>query len=186
MKRWFVGLGAIALAGILPILGSEPVRAQLGQVKETITEAILRPEVKLTLSAAKQVVTVDNKGGEVIDWEALEGQVQVQPGDVLRYTVDGANSGDVPAANLQIVQPVPEQTTYLLGSAKSLTAAAITYSIDSGATFVEAPMIEVVLPDGTVELQPAPAEAYTHVKWQFDDTLTAADAVEVAYQVRIQ
>ena len=110
----------------------------------------------------------------------------VQPGDILRYTVDGANSGDIEATNLQITQPVPEQTVYVLGSAESVTAAEITYSIDGGETFVDSPMIEVELPDGTIEQQPAPAEIYTHIKWHFSDPLLSANAVKVSYQVGIQ
>ena len=186
MKRWFVGLGALALMGAIPLVGGEPVRAQISEVRDTIVQAILRPEVKLTLGAEKQVVTVDNKGGEVIAWESLEGSVTVQPGDVLRYTVDGANSGDVEATDLQITQPVPERTVYVLDSAESVTAAEMTYSIDGGETFVESPMIEVELPDGTVEQQPAPAEAYTHISWRLVDPLLSAEAVKVSYEVGIQ
>jgi len=186
MKRWLVGLGALALAGAIPLVGGEPVRAQISEVRDTIVQAILRPEVKLTLGAEKQVITVDNKGGEVVAWEALEGNVTVQPGDVLRYTVDGANSGDVEAANLQITQPIPERTLYVLDSAESITPAEITYSIDGGETFVETPMISVTLPDGTIEQQPAPADAYTHITWRFSDALLSADAVKVSYQVGIQ
>ncbi|MEO0539804.1 MAG: hypothetical protein AAFZ80_02945 [Cyanobacteria bacterium P01_A01_bin.105] len=186
MKRWFIGLSALALMGTVPLVGGEPVRAQISDVKDAIVQAILRPEVKLTMGAEKQLITVDNKGGEVISWEALAGNVTVQPGDVLRYTVDGANSGDVEATNLQITQPVPERTTYILGSAESVTAAEITYSIDSGATFVAEPMVEVTLPDGTVEQRPAPAEAYTHVSWRFSDPLVSAETVKVSYNVGIQ
>ncbi|MEL6247390.1 MAG: hypothetical protein AAFY78_19505 [Cyanobacteria bacterium J06648_16] len=186
MKRWFIGLSALALVGAVPLVGSEPVRAQISEVTDAFVQAILRPEVKLTLGAEKQIITVDNKGGEVISWEALEGNVTVQPGDVLRYSVDGANSGDVEATNLQITQPIPERTTYLLGSTESMTAAQTTYSIDGGETFVEAPMVEVTLPDGTVQQQPAPAEAYTHISWQFDESLVSAETVKVSYQVSIQ
>ncbi len=186
MKRWFIGLGALALVGTLPVLGSEPVRAQISEVRDTVVQAILRPEVKLTLGAEKRMISVDNKGGEVVSWETLEGSVTVQPGDVLRYTVDGANSGDVEATNLQITQPIPDGTTFEIGSVESLTAAEVTYSIDGGETFVTTPTIEVEQPDGTIETQPAPAEAYTHINWRFTGPLLSADAVKVSYQVGIQ
>ncbi len=184
MKRWFIGLSTLALVGAAPLLGGEPVRAQLFDVKDTIVESIFRPEVKLTLGAEKQVITLNEKGQEKLSWEVLEGRVTVHPGDVLRYTVDGANSGDVEAANLQITQPVPANTVYSLGSAKG--NAKITYSIDNGQSFVTEPMVEVVLPDNTVEQQPAPAEAYTHVKWSFDESLASATAVKVSYEVKVQ
>ncbi|MGP1374153.1 hypothetical protein [Almyronema epifaneia] len=185
MKRWIVGLSALAVAGVIPFVSSEPVRAQIAEVTDAIVEAIRRPEVRLTLSAEKQVLELDANGQEKISWEQLEGQVKVQPGDVLRYTVDGANSGDLEATNLVITQPVPTQTTYILDSAAGNNGAELTYSIDNGQTFVAEPMVEVTLADGTVELQPAPAEAYTHVKWDFADSLTAAETVKVTYEVTV-
>ncbi|MEM9161483.1 MAG: hypothetical protein AAGC54_00230 [Cyanobacteria bacterium P01_F01_bin.4] len=185
-KRLLIGLGALALLGAVPLVSSQPVLAQLQEVTETIVEAIRRPEVRLTLSAEKQIVELDKNGEEKISWEALEGKVQVNPGDVLRYSVDGANSGEVEAKGLAITQPVPNQTTYVLKSAQSDTSAETVYSIDGGQSFVAEPMIEVTLPDGTVELQPAPAEMYTHVQWNFGDDLASAEAVKVSYEVQVR
>ncbi|MEM9805300.1 MAG: hypothetical protein AAF959_08460 [Cyanobacteria bacterium P01_D01_bin.56] len=184
MKRWFVGLSALALMGAAPLVGGEPVRAQLIEVKEAIVESIFRPEVKLTLGAEKQVVKKDAQGFETKTWDVLEGRVTVEPGDVLRYTVDGSNSGDVDAANLQITQPIPANTLYSIGSATGSTE--ITYSIDNGKSFVVQPMVEVPLPDGTVKLEPAPAEAYTHVQWSFGEALGSAENVKVSYEVTVQ
>ncbi|WP_246559603.1 hypothetical protein [Leptothoe kymatousa] len=160
--------------------------AQFQEVKEAIVQAVLRPEVKLTLSAEKQIVGLDKNGQEKISWEALEGKVTVQPGDVLRYTVDGANSSEVEAKGLSITQPVPTQTRYVLQSATTNSNADIVYSIDGGDSFVMAPMVEVTLPDGTVELQPAPADMYTHIQWNFSDDLASAQAVKASYNVQVK
>lgn len=184
MKRWFIGLSALALVGTAPLIGGEPVRAQIFQVKDAIVESIFRPEVKLTLGADKQIIELDAKGQQQVSWQELKGRVTVQPGDVIRYTVDGSNSGDVAAENLQITQPVPDKTIYEIGSAKG--AAQITYSIDNGQSFVSEPMVEVTLSDGTVELQPAPAEDYTHVQWGLDDSLASAEEVKVSYNVVVR
>ncbi|MEM6351794.1 MAG: hypothetical protein AAF766_13630 [Cyanobacteria bacterium P01_D01_bin.14] len=184
-KRLFLGLGALAMAGAVPFVTSEPVLAQLAEVKEAIVEAVMRPEVRLTLNAEKQVTELDEQGQEKQVWKSLEGQVQVTPGDVIRYTVDGANSGDVAAQGLSIVQPVPGQTTYVLGSAKSDSMAEILFSIDGGESYVAEPMIEVTLPDGTVELQPAPAEMYTHVQWTLGADLASAQSAKVSYDVQV-
>ncbi|NEQ54389.1 MAG: DUF11 domain-containing protein, partial [Leptolyngbya sp. SIO3F4] len=169
MKRWFIGLSFLTLVGTIPLIGGEPVRAQLLQVKDTIVESIFRPEVKLTLAAEKQIIEVNEKGQQEISWQTLEGRVTVQPGDTIRYILDGSNSGEVDATNLQITQPVPAKTIYKLASAQG--NAQITYSIDGGQSFVAEPFVEITLPDGTVELKPAPAEAYTHMKWSFDESL---------------
>ena len=76
--------------------------------------------------------------------------------------------------------------TYVIGSEKGITAAVATYSIDNGETFVAQPMVEVQLPDGTVEMQPAPAEAYTHVKWDFSESLDSAAVVSVSHEVTVK
>ena len=185
-KRLFLGLSALALVGTVPFAMNQPVLAQLQDVTDAIVQAVLRPEVKLTLSAAKQVVELNSNGQETISWEALEGKVTVQPNDVLRYTVDGSNSGDVEAKGLSITQPIPAQTVYELNSAEVNGNAEIVYSIDGGESFVAEPMVEVTLPDGTVEEQPAPADMYTHVQWNFSNDLASAQAVKAFYNVKVQ
>ncbi|MEM7793677.1 MAG: hypothetical protein AAF579_04385 [Cyanobacteria bacterium P01_C01_bin.118] len=185
-NRLLLGLGVFALVGAVPFVSSQPVLAQLQEVKDAIVEAVLRPEVKLTLSAEKQVINRDANGQEKISWKSLVGKVTVQPGDVLRYTVDGANSGDVEAKGLSITQPIPDKTTYILKSAKTDANAEIVYSIDNAQSFVAEPMVEVKLSDGTVELQPAPAAMYTHIQWNFGDELASAQAVKAFYNVMIK
>ncbi|MEL7316010.1 MAG: hypothetical protein AAF215_16525 [Cyanobacteria bacterium P01_A01_bin.123] len=185
MKRWFIGLGALVLVGSAPFIGT-PVFAQIQKITESIVETIRRPEVKLTLTAEKQIVEVNTAGEQATTWEALAGQAQVFPGDVLRYTIDGANSGDVEAENLVISQAIPAEMTYVLASATPVEGAELVYSIDGGETFVAEPMVEVTLPDGTVELQPAPAEAYTHVRWSFGESLASASSLKVAYDVQVK
>ena len=182
-KRLLIGIGTLIAVSAIPLIGGQPVLAQLQEVGEAIVEAIRRPEVKLTLEAEQKVMDADNQ----VSWKALEGKVKVAPGDTLRYVVSGENSGDIEAENLVITQPIPEQTTYVLDSASNDddAAAAITYSIDNGESFVAEPMIEVTLPDGTVELQPAPAEAYTHVQWDFAESLASATEVDASYEVTI-
>ncbi|MGC1246067.1 MAG: hypothetical protein WA865_07640 [Spirulinaceae cyanobacterium] len=182
-KRLLIGIGTLIAVSAIPLIGGQPVLAQLQEVGEAIVEAIRRPEVKLTLEAEQKVMDADNQ----VSWKALEGKVKVAPGDTLCYVVSGENSGDIEAENLVITQPIPEQTTSVLYSASNNddAAAAITYSIDNGESFVAEPMIEVTLPDGTVELQPAPAEAYTHVQWDFAESLASATEVDASYEVTI-
>ncbi|NEP63829.1 MAG: hypothetical protein F6K31_44210 [Symploca sp. SIO2G7] len=185
-NRLLSGLGAFALIGAVSLGNNQPVIAQLQEFKEAIVHAVLRPEIKLTLRAEKQIINRDANDQEKISWEALEGRVTVQPGDVLRYTVDGANSGDIEAKGLSITQPVPDDTIYILKSARTEDNAEIVYSIDGGQSFVAEPMTEVTLIDGTIELQPAPAEVYTHIQWNFDDSLASAQSVKAFYSVKVK
>lgn len=187
MKRKFwIGFGAAALLATIPVLTSTPVSASLKEVGSAISQRIRRPEIKLVMGVEKQIIEIDDNGQEKLVWENLEGNVTVQPGDTLRYTIQTANEGEIAAKNLVITQPVPEQTTYILNTAVGNSVAQITYSIDSGETFVEEPMIEVTLPNGTVELQPAPAEQYSHVRWDFTDTVEPEIALNVSYDVAVQ
>lgn len=179
-KRLSIGVLAAAAVTVLPFV-SQPVMASLQQAGATIAEAIQRPQVQLTLSAEKQVVQADQQV-----WQPLEGNVTVQPGEVLRYTVTGTNAGKAAAKKLVVTQPVPQQMVYRLDSASNSVAADVVYSIDGGKTFTETPMVEVKLPNGETEMQPAPAEAYTHVRWQFPNNLDPEAQLAASYEVTVR
>ena len=51
---------------------------------------------------------------------------------------------------------------------------------------MENPTIEVTQPDGTVVEQPAPASAYTHVRWQFENEISPEANIEARYQVEVE
>lgn len=185
-RKYLFGLGFMALAAAVPLATTTPVLANLQAAGEMLVQQLRRPEVKLVMGAEKQVTEIDQNGQEKRVWKQLEGSVTVQPGDVLRYSVHTENEGEVAAEDLVVTQPVPDQTVYILDSANGNDSAQITYSIDSGETFVEEPMIEVTLPDGTVELRPAPAEVYTHVRWSYDQTIEPEVALNIDYQVQVR
>jgi uncharacterized repeat protein (TIGR01451 family) len=187
MKRKFMfGLGIAALVASAPLVVSTPVFANLQEAGAAIAQRITRPEVKLEMGVEKKVTVVDAEGKEKVEWQALTGEASVTPGDALRYAVKSENAGEISAENLVVTQPIPAQMTFVIGSEKGNTSASATYSIDNGATFVAEPMVEVTLPDGTVEMKPAPAEAYTHVKWNFSEALGATEAVNVSHEVTVK
>ncbi|WP_366524996.1 hypothetical protein [Acaryochloris sp. IP29b_bin.137] len=186
MKRFLsVGLGVLAVAVGLPFVSGTPVFANLQKAGEALVQRVFQPQVKLVLSAEKQVITPNTEGGQERTWQTLEGDVTVRPGDVLRYTLVSENAGDKPAAELRINQPIPKQTTFVLESARA-NGAKLSYSIDGGQTYSEKPMIEVTQPDGTVEIEPAPAEAYTHVQWDYRESLQPMASVKAVYEVAVQ
>lgn len=187
MKRFYVGaLGAIAFIATMPFVSGMPVLAQLQEAGENLVQNIQRQQVELNLSAQKKLVELDETGKEKVTWQALQDQAVVQPGDVLRYTVNSENTSERPAENLVITQPIPQRTIYILQSANSNNGATITYSIDNANTFVENPTIQVTLPDGTMETRPAPAEAYTHIRWDFSKPLDPATAASASYEVTVR
>lgn len=186
INRWSIGLGVAALVIAAPLLTSAPVMASLQKAGEAIAQTLHRPDVKLNLTAEQQVVEQDLAGQTKTSWKALAGKVTVHPGDVLRYTVTGQNAGASAAKKLAVTQPIPAQMTYVLDSTDHSGSATTVYSIDNGQHFVDKPMIAVTLPNGQVEEQPAPAEAYTHVRWQFDNTLNPNAGVKVSYQAKVR
>ncbi len=187
MKRKFMfGLGLAAMVATAPFAMSTPVFASLQEAGSAIAQKLMRPDVKLEMGVEKQATVIDENGQEKAEWQSLEGEATVQPGDILRYVVASVNAGDVDADNLVITQPVPAEMTYVIGSEKGNDAADVTYSIDNGATYVAEPMVEVTLPDGTVEMQPAPAEAYTHLKWTFSEALNAEEVISVSNEVTVK
>ncbi len=187
MKRKFMfGLGLAAVVATAPFVTTTPVFASLQEAGSAIAQRIMRPEVKLEMGVEKQITVVDENGVEKLEWQALEGEAAVQPGDVLRYVVETSNGGDIAAKNLVVEQPIPAEMTYVLDSQKGNSEATAVYSIDNGETFVAEPMVEVTLEDGTKEMQPAPAEAYTHVKWSFDSELASEMAVSVSHEVTVK
>ena len=186
MKRSLsIGLGLFAAAAVIPFASNTPVLANLQQAGTTIVKNILQPKVALEMTAAKKVVVADAAGKPQVQWQALKGQVTVQPGDVLRYTVASKNAGEKPAKNLVVTQPIPKKTAYVLKSAQP-NGAKLTFSIDGGKSFVEQPMVKVKLEDGKEAMRPAPATAYTHARWNYSDSVAPLAAVKAIYEVAVK
>jgi uncharacterized repeat protein (TIGR01451 family) len=179
-KQLSIGLTAAAFVSVLPFL-SQPVMASFQAAGNTIAQVLQQPKVQLTLGAEKRVGE-----GEKVNWQALKGNVSVNPGDRLRYVVTGQNAGKAAAKKLVLTQPVPKQMTYQIGSAQATNAANATYSIDNGKSFTVKPMVKVKLADGQEEMRPAPAEAYTHVRWQFDNAINPNAQVKASYEVQVR
>jgi uncharacterized repeat protein (TIGR01451 family) len=152
-----------------------------------VAQNILRqPKVTLNLVAEQQVVSQNAQGQMVQTWQATGGKAKVKSGDILRFTVSGKNEGTKAAQNFAVTQPVPRGTVLALNSAQASTPATVVYSIDQGKTFVAKPVVKVALADGKVVEQPAPAEAYTHVRWQMPTALEPNANVATTYQVTVR
>ena len=188
MKRSFlIGLGAVALLASSSFTTELPVGASLIPGTAVAQNPQAKRQVQLNLTAAKKIVQQTSDGKPQVSWQSLQGNVTVQPGDVIRYTVTGANTGSRPTTNLVVTQPIPKQTAYVLNSSSTIkSTATVTYSIDNGKTFVAKPTVQVKLADGKVETRPAPAEVYTHVRWKFTDAIAAKSTVGAVYQVRVK
>jgi uncharacterized repeat protein (TIGR01451 family) len=183
MNRLFTaGLATAAL--IAPVFFDVAVFARDGALAQGTQT---KPQVQLVLAAEKKIIQRDPKGKEQVTWQALgSGKAIVQSGDTVRYTVTGKNTSDKPAANLAITEPMPKGTVYVLNSNNVDSEAKATYSIDGAKSFTDRPMVQVSLPNGKVESKPAPAEAYTNVRWNFRKNLAPKAAVKAVYEVKVR
>ncbi|MBW4693319.1 MAG: DUF11 domain-containing protein [Lyngbya sp. HA4199-MV5] len=188
MKRQFaIGLGVAAAILTVPFASKLPVVAGLFHSDVAIAKAMQHPKVQLNLIAEKQVISKDAQGKEVISWKGGN-SLAVQAGDVLRYRLMGKNESDRPIKNLTLNQPIPKGTVLVLKSAQAASnrSAQIIYSIDGGRSFVAAPTVKVTLANGKVETRPAPAEAYTHIRWNLAGLLAAKAPISAEYQVKVR
>lgn len=187
MKRTTIAsLGAFALLAVVPVVGAiagVPIFGKDSVIAQNIRR---QQQLELNLGAEKRVLTKDIQGKEKLSWQALQGKVEVKPGDMLRYTLSGENKSDRAVKNLTLNQPVPQGMVYVLKSANTDKNAKITYSIDGGKNFVENPTVKVTLPGGKVENKPAPAQAYTHIRWNFDGNLVAKSTIKGTYQLQVR
>lgn len=190
MKRFYIAsLGTLAAIAVTPFVGEIPVVADLWTTRKAIAQNVQsQAQVQMNLSAQKQFLQRDAQGQQKVTWQSLEDKVTVQPGDVIRYTLKGENRSDRSVKNLVFNQPIPKQTAYILNSAtvSQNNGANITYSIDNGKTFVEKPVVKVKQANGKIATIPAPAEAYTHIRWNFGDAVSPKAMMNATYQVKVR
>lgn len=184
-----LGLGAIAAFSALSF-PAEPIRAEsLAQLQKLAqrspsrsTAQATKPEMQLQLNAARQVKTADK-----LTWEPLQGEARVMPGDVIRFTLSGNNTGQGAAQGLVLEQPIPPGTSLIARSARGVSGPkpAIAYSIDGGKTYSPQPKVKLSLPDGRLVERPAPVESYSHIQLKYSAAIAPATQVSGEYQVRV-
>ncbi len=186
MKRNYawVGLGIAAALSMIPVDGM-PAAARLFDRGLSIAQTLNQPKVELQLIAKQKVTQKDTQGKEQVSWNVLTKDTTVQKGTILRFQVVAKNTGDRAAEKLIVTQPIPKGTTYAIGSTTQSNAE-LTYSLDGGKTFSANPMVQVTLPNGATEMQPAPAEAYTHVRWMVGSAIAPKSGIEMAYDVSVR
>ena len=124
--------------------------------------AIAAPNIKLNVRAEVEV-TVEEDGKQII--KRVEAQ-EVEPGQEVIYTVSYNNNSDDGAFNVKLNNKVPDNTTYKTDSAWGQNSQ-IEFSIDRGATFKQASLLEyeVTNASGEKEKRTASPEKYTNIRW---------------------
>jgi uncharacterized repeat protein (TIGR01451 family) len=185
-KHWAMITTTVVIGSVLPINGT-PAIAQVFSASTAIAQNILQqPQVTLNLRAEQEVIQKTTDGKVTQTWVATDDKVKVKSGDRLRFTVTGKNTGNRAAQSFAVTQPVPNGTKLVLNSAQSSRPAQLTYSLDQAKTFTPKPMVKVTLADGRIVEQAAPAEAYTHVRWNFGTALAPTGSLDASYQVAVR
>jgi uncharacterized repeat protein (TIGR01451 family) len=188
IKSLYLAVGAVILPMLLLSTAIASNTSSTNPATQDLRVAQQQQPVELLLAAEKRQVSHNESGAEKISWNSLASNSQVLPGSILRYAVTAKNNTNRNMSNLTVIQPIPNGMVYIIPSATVLntSGAKLEFSIDGSKTFSVNPIIRVRGRDGKIEERPAPADAYTHVRWNFGETLPANSQVTVAYQVRVK
>jgi uncharacterized repeat protein (TIGR01451 family) len=137
------------------------------------------PIVVKTVAEKEQVVTLADGRKQT----KLVPAQPVVPGEQVIYTVTFENVGQKPATDVAIVNPVPEHTTYVAGSAGG-PGTEVSFSVDGGRTWGAPEQLKLRAADGT-ERAATPAD-YTHVRWVLRNPLTPGAVAFARYRVVVK
>jgi uncharacterized repeat protein (TIGR01451 family) len=140
------------------------------------------PNVSITVEVERESVRTDDNGLPVVERTPVQ---IARPGEVLVYTVRAQNHGDTAAMRPRIQDPIPDGTVLLLEGfdfGRHPNGA----SVDGGRTWQSFPaQVVETTADGAERSVPAPAEAYTHLRWVLDGELGPGEARDVSFKVRV-
>jgi uncharacterized repeat protein (TIGR01451 family) len=157
--------------------------------KKAIVVAVL-----LTLSAgayAADKACVELKTSAETEHEVVEqGQKvrrlapagKVVPGDEVVWTITATNVCKTATDNVVIANPVPEQMTYVTGSATG-TGADVAYSLD-GKEFKGATDLSIRAADGTSRA--ARADEYRAIRWTYKNAFAPGATAFVRYRAVVR
>lgn len=142
------------------------------------SQALAQIEVKTV--AEIEVTEIDKQGKKTVKRVPPS---KVVPGTEVIYTITAKNTGNEPADNIVVTNPVPKETVYVDGSAFG-AGTNITFSVDGGKSYAEAEKLTVK--DQAGKPRAATAKDYTHVRWTFQFNLQPGQEAPVWYRVRVK
>ena len=165
MNRWVFILVVLTILG--PMVG---VGYAAPEPKQVTLESLIQREIEVTNEDGEKEVRLIEAGNAI-------------PGDELIFTVTYTNQGGEKAENVVLVNPVPDHTEYIDGSAAG-KATAITFSVDGGESYDLPGSLRVTGEDGKPRL--ALARDYTHLRWVRTSPLSPGQSGKVTFRVRLK
>ena len=135
------------------------------------------PDVKISISAEKEVVVMEN-GKQVR--KLVEAKTSM-PGDIIFYALHFENVGDEVATNVDLVDPVPSGMTYVNGSAYG-PGSEITFSIDQGRNYKKPSLLTYEV---SGEKRTASPDQYSHIRWLLKN-LEPGQSGTAGFQARVK
>ena len=108
---------------------------------------------------------------------------RVVSGDHVLYTLEVRNTAQTTASPPRVDYPIPAHTWYVADSAVG-PGTEITYSVDGGMGFDRPENLRVSGLHG--EMRTALATDYTHIRWQFRNSLKANSVAFVRFRVLVK
>lgn len=141
-----------------------------------------KANVAVTIKAEKEI-TIKENDKEIR--KVIEAKESLS-GEIITYTLNFTNSGDAPASNVVLNDPIPTGTAYIFGSATEV-GADVSFSIDKGKTFKKPSMLtyEMSLPGGGKEKRTASPEQYTDIRWIIP-TIPPGGKGSVSFKVKVK
>jgi uncharacterized repeat protein (TIGR01451 family) len=136
-----------------------------------------RSQVAVTHLAEIESVVKDKEGKSVVKRQPA---VKVAPGGTVIYTTRLENQGSQEAGDLNLVAPVPPNTTLVANGTFGETTPL--YSVDQGKTF--GPLANLIV-DKEGRQRPARLADVTHLRWQPQKPLPAGAKSEVGFKVQV-
>jgi len=136
--------------------------------------------IQLKATAEVEAKTRDAEGRPAVVRVPAE---KVIPGTQVIYTIQYSNTGDQPAENVSITNPIPENMRYVPRSAFGPDTA-ITFSIDNGKTFDRPEKLKIVDQEG--RSHPAEPGDYTHIRWIIGHPIAPQATGKVGFRAALE
>ena len=144
--------------------------------------SIAAPQITIDTVAEKEII--ETVGGKQVKKRVAA--KNADPGENLIFTLNYANKGNEKAVNVKIDNPIPKETTYVVGSGIGKNSKML-FSIDGGKTYNAPSLLKytVTLNDGKKIQKQASPDQYTNVRWVINE-IPAGAGGKVGFQVKVK
>ena len=141
-----------------------------------------KPEITLSVTSEKEIIEM-NQGKENVKRVPAK---EIEPGQVLIFTLKYANKGDEAATNVVFDNPIPKETVYEMGSAAG-SGSDISFSINGGKDYKKPTLLiyEVKRSDGKTVRKKASPDQYTNVRWEIS-TVPPGSVGELTFRAKVK